>query len=45
VRYDLGLAHRVGKFDQIHVSVTVLGQDLDTHGIVSEADLGFTAKG
>jgi hypothetical protein len=30
--------------DQLNVGVTVLGQDLDTHGIVSETDFGLTVE-
>jgi hypothetical protein len=41
---DLSLGHLCGQFNQVDVSVTILLEDLGTHHIVSEPDLGITTK-
>jgi hypothetical protein len=29
------------KIHKLYILVTILGQDLDTHGVIGEADLGL----
>jgi len=38
---DLCLGHLMWKIHKLYILVTILGQDLDTHGVVGEADLGL----
>jgi len=38
---NLSLGHFMWKIHKLYILVTILGQDLDTHGVVGEADLGL----